>query len=189
MPLDDYHARTPQAAMKRAVASFASRAEHEVSDLQAAIAHERPDGLLIDGQTWGALAVAEAWGGPWASWLPYPMPLFSPQVPPFGPGLAPARGALGQIRDSALRLLLVPSVERTLLPPLNGVRAGLNLDPLTGAGELFTRPPARGSSRAHGCVSVSARSPRRAPSLLGHRGGLNGAERAASSSERAGASC
>lgn len=113
---DDYQARTPQGALKRGLALFARRAELEVPDLKAAIADERPDLLLVDGQTWGGLAGAEAWGGPWASWLPYPMPLPSPQVPPFGPGLPPARGPAGRVRDQVLRPLLMRSFERTMLP-------------------------------------------------------------------------
>ena len=89
---DDYTARSPQGALKRGLAVFARRAGHEVPDLRAAIADERPDLVLVDGQAWGGLAAAEEWGGPWGSWLPYPMPLPSPDVPPFGPGLPPARG-------------------------------------------------------------------------------------------------
>ncbi len=138
---DDFRARTPQGAIKRAIVLFAQRAEHEVPDLRAAVDEERPDLLLVDGQAWGGLAGAEAWGGPWASWLPYPMPLPSPDVPPFGPGLPPARGPAGRLRDAVLRPLLVGSFERAMLPPLNRVRAGLGLAPFEGVEELFTRPP------------------------------------------------
>jgi MGT family glycosyltransferase len=141
MEHDDYTARTPQGALKRGVALFARRAEHEVPDLRAAIAEEEPDLALVDGQTWGGLAAAEDWGGPWAAWLPYPMPLPSDEVPPFGPGLPPARGPAGRMRDRVLRPLLVGSMERAMLPGLNRVRTGIGLEPLEGAGELFTRPP------------------------------------------------
>ncbi len=138
---DDYHARTPQGAIKRAIRLFGRRAEHEVGDLQRAIADELPDLVLVDGQAWGGLATAEAWGGAWASWLPYPMPLPSPDVPPFGPGLAPARGAAGRLRDRIARPVLVGSFERAMLPGLNTVRERLGLAPQTGVAELFTRPP------------------------------------------------
>jgi len=138
---DDYHARTPQGAIKRALAVFVRRAEHEVPDLQNAIDDVRPDLLLIDGQTWGGMAAAEAWGGSWAAWLPYPMPLPSPDAPPFGPGLPPARGPLGRLRDRVLRPVLVRSFERAMLPNLNAVRADLRLAPLPSAGALFSRPP------------------------------------------------
>src|SRR3712207_1901682 len=103
---DDYRARTPQGALKRGIAMFARRAEHEVPDLGAAIDQEQPDLLLVDAQSWGGLAQAEAWGGPWASWLPYPYPVPSPDVPPFGPGFAPARGPAGRLRDRVLRPVL-----------------------------------------------------------------------------------
>ena len=139
---DDFHARTPQGALKRAIVLFAKRAGHEVPDLQAALAAEKPDLLVVDGQAWGGLAAAEAWGGPWAAWLPYPIPLSSPEVPPFGPGLPPARGPAGRLRDRALSPLLRRSFEAAMLPPLNRVRAGLRLGPLARADELFTRPPA-----------------------------------------------
>jgi MGT family glycosyltransferase len=138
---DDYTARSPQGALKRGLAVFARRAEHEVPDLREAIAAERPDLVLVDGQAWGALAAAEDWGGPWASWLPYPMPLPSDDVPPFGPGLPPARGPAGRMRDRVLRPLLFGSFERAMLPRLNQVRTGIGLEPLDGAAELFTRPP------------------------------------------------
>lgn len=139
---DDHRARTPQGAIKRAIRVFVRRAEHEVTDLRGAIEEERPDLVLVDGQAWGGLATAEAWGGPWASWLPYPMPLPSPEVPPFGPGLTPARGAAGRLRDRMLGPVLLGSFERAMLPPLNRVRSGLGLPALAAAAELFTRPPA-----------------------------------------------
>jgi MGT family glycosyltransferase len=140
--LDDFKARTPQGALKRGLAQFARRAEHEVPDAQAAIAEEDPGLLLVDGQTWGGLSAAEAWGGPWAAWLPYPMPLPSPDVPPFGPGLPPARGPAGRMRDRLLRPILFGSLERAILPRFNRVRAGLGLPEMEGAAELFTTPPA-----------------------------------------------
>src|SRR3981189_2191671 len=54
LPHDDFQARTPQAKLKRGVAKFAERAEHEIPDLQAAIEAERPDGILVDCMSWGA---------------------------------------------------------------------------------------------------------------------------------------
>ncbi len=138
---DDFKARTPQGGIKRAVALFARRAEHEVPDLQAAIEAERPDLLLVDAQAWGAISAAEAWDGPWASWLPYPIPLPAPDVPPFGPGFAPARGPAGRLRDRVLRPLLVRSFEGATMPGLNEVRAGLGLSPLAGVADLFSAPP------------------------------------------------
>lgn len=137
---DDWGARGSRAALQRAVATFCARAEHDAPDLQRAIEQERPDALIIDIQSWGALAVAEAWGGPWAAFCPYPLPLPSRDAPPFGPGLPPARGSLGRVRDRMLRPFVFGTVERVVVKRLNGVRAGLGLGPVD-ATTMFTRPP------------------------------------------------
>ena len=86
---DDYLGRTPLQAQKRAVRTFCARAAHDTNDLKEAIKNERPDAVLVDINCWGAQTAAEAWGGRWAAWCPYPLPLASRDAPPFGPGLAP----------------------------------------------------------------------------------------------------
>jgi UDP:flavonoid glycosyltransferase YjiC (YdhE family) len=93
---DDYQARTPVGGINRAVEVFGRRAEHDAGDLERAIDAVEPDALLIDIHAWGARSVAELRGGPWASWCPHPLPLPSRDVPPFGPGLRPARGPAGR---------------------------------------------------------------------------------------------
>jgi MGT family glycosyltransferase len=141
MELDDYRARTPVGKVRRAMATFGRRAEHEVDDLRAAIAQERPDAILVDAMTWGATAVAEAWGGPWAQWFPYPLPLPSPGVPPFGPGLRPAAGPLGRLRDRALGPLLIGSMQRACFPRLNAVRASVGVRPFAVVDDMYTVAP------------------------------------------------
>jgi MGT family glycosyltransferase len=138
---DDYLARTPIGAIKRALRTFSQRALHEVPDLQRAIERQRPDALLVDVNSFGAQAAAEAWGGPWAVWCPYPIPLPSRDAPPFGPGLRPARGALGRLRDTVLRPLISGPLERSLVPGVNETRARLGLGPLPNAAAIFTAPP------------------------------------------------
>jgi MGT family glycosyltransferase len=125
--MDDWRARTPQQALARSVRTFADRAPHDAEDLRRAIEAEQPDLVLVDVNSWGAISAAERWGGPWAVFCPYPLALSSPDVPPFGPGLPPARGAAGRLRDRLLRPLVFGTLERTMLPPLNNVRAGLGL--------------------------------------------------------------
>ena len=93
---DDYLGKTPPARVKRAMKTFTRRAPHDGADLDSAIAEESPDALLVDCMSWGAAAVAERWGGPWAQWFPYPLPVSSRDVPPFGLGLPPAIRARGQ---------------------------------------------------------------------------------------------
>jgi MGT family glycosyltransferase len=139
---DDFQARTPLGAQRRAGRVFCRRAQYEVPDLQRAIADLRPDLVLVDVAAWGAMAVAEAWGGPWASWCPYPLPLPSRDAPPFGPGLRPAQGPLGRARDAALRPIVFGALERIVVPRLNEIRGQVGVAPIEGAAEIFGAPPA-----------------------------------------------
>ncbi len=138
---DDYQARTPSGSLKRGVAKFAARAQFEVSDLRAAIEAERPDVLLVDAMSWGASAAAAAWDGPWAQWFPYPLPVPSRDVPPFGPGLRPASGSLGRLRDRALRPLMLSSMEKIFLPSVNAARDAVAQPPFASIGDMFTAAP------------------------------------------------
>jgi MGT family glycosyltransferase len=137
---DDWRAGGSRAALRSSVRTFCGRAAHDAPDLTRAIEQERPDACIVDIQSWGALAAAEAWGGAWASFCPYPLPLPSRDAPPFGPGLPPARGPLGRLRDRALRPLVFGTVERIVVGELNGVRANLGLERVD-ATTMFTRPP------------------------------------------------
>jgi MGT family glycosyltransferase len=138
---DDYLARNPPAKLKRGMAIFGARSSREVGDLRNAVDEHRPDALLIDCMAWGASAEAEQGARPWAQWFPYPLPLASRDVPPFGPGLAPARGTLGRIRDSLLRPLLSGAMNKASLPALNATRASIGLRPFKTAEEMFMVAP------------------------------------------------
>jgi MGT family glycosyltransferase len=61
-------------------------------------------------------------------------------VPPFGPGLQPARGPFGHARDRLLRPLVTGTIDKTMLPALNSVRVAMGTPPLDHADELFSRP-------------------------------------------------
>jgi MGT family glycosyltransferase len=138
---DDWQARNPRAALKASVRTFTARAPHDGADLRAAIDQERPDAVVVDVNAWGAMTEAEAWGGPWASFFPYPMPLDSLDTPPFGPGLPPARGALGRTRDRLLRPVLVGTLEKIMRPGMNELRTARGLAPLASVNDLFGAPP------------------------------------------------
>jgi MGT family glycosyltransferase len=138
---DDYLARNPPSKLKRGMATFGARSRPEVEDLRHAIDEQNPDALMIDCMAWGASAEAERAGLPWAQWFPYPLPLVSREVPPFGPGLPPARGPLGHIRDALLRPLLSGTMNRAVLPALNVTRATVGVRPFRTADEMFRAAP------------------------------------------------
>jgi MGT family glycosyltransferase len=138
---DDYLARTPQGALKRALRTFARRAEVDVPATRAAIEQSAPDALLVDVNAWGAQAVAEGCGLPWATWCPFPLPLSSPDMPPFGPGLAPASGPLGRLRDTILRPVLTRGYARAFVPAVNQIRARVGLVPLSDPMDLYESAP------------------------------------------------
>lgn len=138
---DDWRANNPRAALARVVRTLTQRADHDAPDLRRAIDQERPDALLVDITAWGALAAAEAWAGPWATFCPPPLPARSADAPPFGPGLPPARGPLGRLRDRLLRPVVFGTLERTMVPPVNRIRGQLGLAPVGGADDLLGRAP------------------------------------------------
>jgi MGT family glycosyltransferase len=138
---DDWRARTPQGAIKRAMQVMSRRAELDAPDMSLALEEVRPDAAIVDVNCWGAAAAAEGWDGAWATFCPYPLPVSSQDAPPFGPGLPPARGAPGRLRDRALRPLLMGSLERVLIPPVNELRKRVGVPSLTGADDFFTRAP------------------------------------------------
>ena len=138
---DDWQAGNARAALAHSVATFVARSEHDAPDLQDAIATAHPDTVIVDINSWGAMAAAEAWGGPWAAFCPYPLAVSSRDAPPFGPGFPPARGPLGRLRDRVARPLVVGTLERTMLPKNNAVRARLSLAPVRSVDEMFRRPP------------------------------------------------
>lgn len=141
IPHDDFKARTPVGSVKRSTAVFLRRAEFEVDDLRAAIAAGSPAVLIVDINCWGAVAVAEMSGLPWATVLPYPAPFPGDGIPPFGPGFAPAHDFAGRLRDRLLTPVIVGSVERAIKPALNAVRNKVGAPPATDLREMFSTAP------------------------------------------------
>ena len=139
--LDDWRASNPLAALDLAMKTFADRAAEEVDDVRAALSQTAADALIVDTNCWGAQAVAEASGLPWAVFQPYFTFLPARGVPPFGPGLARATGPLGRIRDAVVRRLVFSQLDRVALPGINHPRARLRLAPLGSIAELPLRPP------------------------------------------------
>ncbi len=123
---DDYGVSSPKEGLDRAVRVFVERAAHEIPDLEAVVAAERPNLLLVDFNAWGASAVAEKSGLPWGLFMPYFLPWRLPGLPPFGPGLAPRHDVLGRVRDAVAGAVVHGLVNRNL-PRLNAVRARVGL--------------------------------------------------------------
>ena len=138
--MDDWSAKSPLQSIDRAIKVFVGRATPEVDDARAAIATFRPDALVVDCNSWGAGAAAEASDLPWAIFAPYPLPIPSRDAPPFGLGFKPARGALGRARDAVLGPLLRAPMNKAL-PALNALRARVGVPPLADVAETFTRAP------------------------------------------------
>ena len=125
----DWQARTPIGALQVAIHTILERARYDGPDLRRAIEEERPDVLLIDINTWGAMAAAETARLPWATWCPYFLPVPSRDAPPFGLGLPPARGPLGRLRDRLLSPVLFGIYNRQA-PELDAVRTDLGAPPV-----------------------------------------------------------
>ncbi len=136
---EDWKAGSPPAALLAACRTFVARARHEVDDVRRAVATVRPHVLFTDVNAWGAAAVAEASGLPWAAFAPYFLPIRAAGVPPWGLGLARARGAAGRLRDA----LLWPVVDRLydrVLPALNALRLSAGASPYRHVSDFASRP-------------------------------------------------
>ena len=140
LQMDDYQVRGNLRQLQTCLECWASRAPHEVDDLHQAVSDIDADLLLVDANSWGAAAAAEVSGLPWAMFLPYCLPVPSPETPAFGPGFAPPRGAAGRLRDR-----LVFAVEdrafRPYIDRLSDLRSDLGVPAMSSSTEVFTRAP------------------------------------------------
>jgi MGT family glycosyltransferase len=138
LELDDWKATNPIGALRRLQRWYEANAKVEVGDLRSAIDEVRPDALIVDANFQGGSAVAEASGLPWCQYSPFPPIFKSKEAPPYGPGLAPARGPLARSRDRVLYAGFGRLADH-YLPPVNALRARLDLEPLSHLEELFLR--------------------------------------------------
>lgn len=137
----DWRERLPPRAAASVLRTFAQRSEREAPDLQRAIEDHSPDALLIDVNCWGAGAVAEASGLPWAVYSPYLLPLRSRDVPPFGLGLRPRGGPLGRLRDAVAAKAVDVVFDRAALGSLGALRRRYGLSEVRNFDELLRRAP------------------------------------------------
>ncbi len=137
---DTWQARTPIGALRRSVSICVDRAEHEIADVRRALAADQPDVVVVDNNCWGAAAAAQASGLPWAQAACFLLPLVTPDAPPFGLGLRPARSSLGRARDAVVRRSAMPLFDRSLAPA-NRMRASLGLAPVRHVPEMYMQAP------------------------------------------------
>jgi len=134
---DDWRARTRFGALSSGLGQFGERARHQLPDLQRAIEAEQPDVLFVDEGAWGAAAAAECSGLPWAFSIVSPIPLPSPDAPPFGLGLAPRRDLVGRLRDRLARRLTLGTLERIIASHMNPLRAEIGLPPVETINDVY----------------------------------------------------
>jgi MGT family glycosyltransferase len=137
----DWEASNPKEALQVAVRTFGERASYDGPDLRNAMESVRPELLVVDINSWGALNVAEASGLPWVNFSPFTPPLDSPGTPPFGPGLKPLPGLLGRVRDGIVRPLVLGAAERVMRPTMDALRTDEDLPPVRRADEFFRKAP------------------------------------------------
>ncbi|WP_420111501.1 nucleotide disphospho-sugar-binding domain-containing protein, partial [Pseudactinotalea sp.] len=131
-PVEDWRKQSPTAMAKMmADQMFSGPAAGHARDTTAAIGELTPGAVVTSFVAVGAMMAAEAAALPFAVLIPnvYPMPAAG--IPPFGLGLAPVRGPFGRLRDRVVTAGSTRMLGRYALGPLNEVRAGYGLPPLT----------------------------------------------------------
>lgn len=146
----DWRERSPPRAAASVLRTFAQRSELEAPNLERAIGDHKPDALLIDVNCWGAGAVAEASGLPWAVYSPYLLPLRSRDAPPFGLGLRPRDGPLGRLRDAGAAKAVDVVFDRAALGSLGALRRKYGLSEIRNFDQLLRRAPVLLSLTAEG---------------------------------------
>ncbi|MDX6556772.1 MAG: hypothetical protein QOD86_2967 [Miltoncostaeaceae bacterium] len=132
----DYALRTPiqQAGLMREI--LFGWAPGYAADTAEALREERPDAVASCFFLVGSQIAAEAAGVPLAVLVPNLWGEPGTGLPPFGPGLQPARGPLGRVRDAAMTAMARRLWSRAL-PGLNALRAQHGLPAVDGVFEQF----------------------------------------------------
>ena len=130
-PARDWECRFPWQLIERLVATlFVGPAPAYASDVRDAIADSRPQLVICSMFCLGAMVAAEGAGLPFDVLFPNVYPLPAKGLPPFGIGLKPARGAVGQVRDRVLNAFIERLWDGKGLAGLNALREQHGLTPL-----------------------------------------------------------
>jgi UDP:flavonoid glycosyltransferase YjiC (YdhE family) len=120
--IKDWECRTPLQVFDRLMARLiATPAPLFAEDLAETVRSEQPDACAVDSVLFGAQLAAQAAGVPTAALAVGLTMRPTPGYPPFGAGLAPARGPLGRARDHGLGALSRPDVGPRPAGPAGGV--------------------------------------------------------------------
>ncbi len=122
------------------LANLARSGQPTADTLEQLVVCERPDFLLIDPMLWGSMIAAEASGLPWASLAHNPLTLRGRGLDIRGPGLRPARGPVGWLRDRIVDLGLRASMFRPL-GMVNALRAKRGLEPFADFRDRYLAAP------------------------------------------------
>lgn len=135
----DWECRTPIALLDRLCERIITGpAAAYAADVRDALSDGPADAVIASGPVLGALVGAESMGVPGVALCSNAYSRPAPGIPPFGSGLAPARGPLGRARDRAVNTLAARLWNRNL-PPLNAARTSLGLEPLRDIWEQWDR--------------------------------------------------
>jgi UDP:flavonoid glycosyltransferase YjiC (YdhE family) len=108
---------------------FIEPAVEQVEGLRRVVAERPADVLISDPGMNGTPMFAELTGQRWVSVGVTPLPLPSPDVPPFGLGLPPATSAAGRLKYRLLRTFLDSVVMRDVVRFRDRIRAQVGLPP------------------------------------------------------------
>ncbi|WP_244927707.1 nucleotide disphospho-sugar-binding domain-containing protein [Nocardioides sp. W7] len=142
VPVTDYLAASDADRLASGQTDLIGRGRYDGPDLAAAIEEHRPDVLLVDCMSYGALTVAETSGLPRATLMPSVLPLPGRGIPPYGPGLRPMRGPVGRVRDALVWKVVERLFGKAMLPGVNALRREAGLPAYRTPLELYRRPDA-----------------------------------------------
>lgn len=123
--------------LRLGLAQLMARGPFERDDLAEHIDTLDPDAILVDTLAYGAAVGAEAARRPWATTLPSLLPLPDRGIPPYGLGMRPRHDPLGRLRDRIVWRAVERAYGKAMLPPLNALRTGAGLAPLSSPFENF----------------------------------------------------
>lgn len=139
--LEDYRAKGTPAQVSAALHAWATRAPYEIADIRSALDDLQPDVVVVDANSWGASAMVESTGRPWATFMPYCLPVPSVDAPAFGPGFPPPRNAADRLRDRLVQTVLARLASPSLAT-INAVRDDLGIERHKTLAELYLRSDA-----------------------------------------------